>query len=388
MSSWALADLRREHTWDIDVIGLRGFSWPSSAPLRGIDEVAQVLTPFEDSEPGYPVITPRGIDNVTGVLRRRERGYVGPAFRVGGYGRALQPGDLLVPPSDVPALYVNETMTGSVVSSQFLAIRPESVDAYWLWGVLNCRSGRRLRRLLTAGLSGKPEAQAAIRRMRIPTPSSLEQSASAQRLAAIERGMRSQEVEAPTTWWKATDLRRTQWRFALASANPALLQDGEPLGNYCQIMRGRQSRLRENGEHLSTGEMLPLATGMYLAGRRNELAPLLPDSILAQPGDVLAAVIGDRPLAQVVDQPMILSNTTFLLHPYERDSAPAIAKFLNSPTGLARWRFLALDGVAPQMRLSDLREFPVPYGALDEQTDMVAPPGPLDAQLEGILWPS
>jgi hypothetical protein len=138
----------------------------------------------------------------------------------------------------------------------------------------------------------------------------------------------------------------------------------------------------------SSTDMLPLATGMYLAGRRDEAAPVLPNSLIAEPGDVLVAVIGERPLAQVVSQPMLVSDTVYRVRPSERMLAPAIASFLNSAIGLARWRFLALDGTVPQMRLTDLRQFPVAEGALEVQAAEVLPVGPLDAQLESILWPN
>ncbi len=115
---------------------------------------------------------------------------------------------------------------------------------------------------------------------------------------------------------------------------------------------------------------------------------MLPNSVVAEPDDVLVAVIGERPLARVVVDPMLVSDTVYRLRPNERAYGPAIASFLNSATGLARWRFLALDGTVPQMRLSDLRQFPVPAGALEVQTAELLPVGPLDVQLENVLWPS
>ena len=388
MSSWVIADLRNERPWDIDRLVLKAFAWRSSSPLRRLDEITLELPAIESAEPGYPVITPRGIDNVTGVLRRRERKYVGSAFRVGGFGRALRQGDLLVPPSDTPVLLVNEDMLGSMASSQFIALRPDAVDAYWLWGALNSRSGRTLRRLVTSGASGMIDVKAALRCMEIPIPTIGEQRDAAQRLAGIERGLRGQEVEAPTTWWKISDLRGHRWRFALASANPSLLQDGEPLSKYCDVLRGRSYRQREGDSTLDSAYLLPIATGTFLAGRGNELARVAPESIIAQPGDVLVAVIGDRPLAQVVREPMAVSSSVYLLRPHPLHLGPAIATFLNSPVGLARWRFLSLDGIAPFMRMSDLREFPVPAGSLYARGDRAIPPGPLDLQLESILWPS
>ncbi|MBN9632779.1 MAG: hypothetical protein J0I18_19600 [Actinobacteria bacterium] len=285
---------------------------------------------------------------------------------------------------------MNETLIGSLASSQFLAIRPDPlvVDSYWLWGVLNSRSGRALRRLVTAESSGKVEATAAMLRMELPVPSLEDQRVAAYPLAAIEQRLRGQEQEGPTTWWRVTDLRGEQWRFALASANPSLMREGEPLGDYSEIVRGRQSRSREHEPLDPSLGVLPLATGMYLAGKRDEVAPVLPNSLIAEPGDVLVAFIGERPLAQVVSQPMLVSDTVYRIRPHERALAPAIASFLNSAIGLARWRFLALDGTVPQMRLTDLRQFPVPVDALELQAMDVLPAGPLDAQLEGILWPS
>ncbi|GAA4064904.1 hypothetical protein GCM10023065_15610 [Microbacterium laevaniformans] len=390
MSTWVLADLRSKRSWNIGSLGVDAFTWPADAPLRQLGDVAHVLSAVEEVEPEFPVITPQSIDSVTGVLRRRRRGYIGAAFRVGGFGRALHSGDILVPPIDVPALFVNETLIGSLASSQFLAVRadPSLIDSNWLWGALNSRSGRALRRLVTAESSGKLEATAALLRMTLPVPSLEEQRAAAYPLAAIEQRLRGQEQEGPTTWWRAADLRGQQWRFALASANPSLMQDGEPLGDYGEIARGRQSRSRGDEPVDPAAGVLPLATGMYLAGRRDEVAPVLPDSLIAQPGDVLVAVIGERPMAQVVSQPMLVSDTVYRIRPNEWILAPAIASFLNSAIGLARWRFLALDGTVPQMRLSDLRQFPVPTGALDTQAGDVLPMGPLDAQLESILWPS
>ncbi|WP_157535925.1 hypothetical protein [Microbacterium sp. Root166] len=390
MSNWVLTDLRSKRTWDIGSLAIDEFAWPANQPLLQLGEVAHTLSAVEEAEPDFPVITPLSIDSVTGVLRRRQRGYIGAAFRVGGFGRALQPGDVLVPSTNVPALFVNETLTGSLASAQFLAIRPDPsvIDSHWLWGVLNSRSGRSLRRLVTAESSGKLDATAALLRMKIVVPSLDEQRSVAYRLVAVEQRLRGQEQEGPTTWWRVTDLRGQQWRFALASANPSLMQEGEPLSNYCEIVRGRQSRPREDQPMNPSTDMLPLATGMYLAGRRDEAAPVLPNSLIAEPGDVLVAVIGERPLAQVVSQPMLVSDTVYRVRPSERMLAPAIASFLNSAIGLARWRFLALDGTVPQMRLTDLRQFPVAADALEVQAAEVLPVGPLDAQLESILWPN
>lgn len=390
MSTWTLTDLRNRLTWDIGRLAIDAFTWPADALRFQLGEVAHVLSAVEEAEPNFPVITPLSIDNVTGVLRRRRRGYIGAAFRVGGFGRALQPGDLLVPTTDVPALFVNEKLRGSLASSQFLALRPDFsvVDSYWLWGVLNSGSGRSLRRLVTAGTSGRLDAAAALLSMQIPVPTLEDQRSVAHRVAAIEERLREQEYEGPTTWWRAADLRDKEWRFVLASANPSLMLDGEPLGDYCEVARGRQSRPRENGHSNLLVEMLPLATGTHLAGRRDEVAAVLPSSLIAEPGDVLVARIGERPLACVVREPMVVSDTVYRLRPNDRMLAPAIASFLNSATGLARWRFLALDGMVPQMRLIDLRRFPVPAGALDLQATDALPTAPLDIQMESILWPS
>ncbi|BDI22304.1 hypothetical protein [Herbiconiux sp. L3-i23] len=389
MSTWALTDLRSKRTWDIGSLAIDAFSWPVDEPLRRLDEVAYILSAVEEAEPDFPIITPQSIDTVTGVLRRRRRGYIGAAFRVGGFGRALQPGDLLVPPNDVPVLFVNETLAGSLASAQFLAVRPDPsvIDAQWLWGLLNSRSGRSFRRLVTADSSGKRDATAALLRMKIPVPGLTEQRSVAYQLAAIEQSLRGQEQEGPTTWWRVSDLRGQEWRFALASANPSLMQEGDPLGDFCEIVRGRQSRSRDEPLNTSVG-VLPLATGMYLAGRRDEVAPVLPNSLIAEPGDVLVAVIGERPLARVVVDPMLVGDTVYRIRPNERAFAAAIASFLNSAIGLARWRFLALDGTVPQMRLSDLRQFPVPVGALAAQTADIFPVRPLDVQLDSILWPN
>ena len=390
MSIWAPIDLRGTRTWDIESLAIDAFAWPTDAPLRHLGDVAEVLSSSEEAEPDFPVITPQSIDAVTGALRRRKRGYIGPAFRIGGSGGALQFGDLLMPPTDVPLLFVNETLDGSLASAQLLAVRPKSVviDGLWLWGLLNSRSGRSLRRLMTAESSGKLDATAALLRMKIPVPDLDEQQSVARQIAAIEQSLRGQQVEGPTTWWRIAELGAQEWRLALASANPSFLQHGDPLGNFCEILRGRQSRPSDKEPMDRLADVLPLATGMHLAGRRDEVATVLPHSLIAEPGDVLVAAIGERPLARVVSDPMLVSNNVYRLRPNDLTTTAAIASFLNSATGLARWRFLALDGTVPYMRVSDLRLFPVPEGAFEVHCADVLPSGPLDAQLESVLWPT
>lgn len=388
MSSWTVTDLSRWRTWNFDEMMVEAFKWPSREPTRPLSALTVVLFPEEEIDPDFPIITPRGIDDVTGILRRRYRGHVGVGFRVGGFGRALEPGDLLVPAFDAPVLFVNETLVGSLASSQFLAFRPVGVEPLWLWGVLNSSSGQSLRRLLTVNSDGKADSHVALSGMQIPLPDAETQHVAAQVLALVELSLRNQEVEAPTTWSKVTNLRGAQWRFALGAANPALLQEGEPLSSYCSVVRGRLAQRREREWlDLATG-VLPEATGVFLAGRSNALAPVTSKSTVVQPGDVLASVIGERPRARVVDQAMVASSSVFVIRPNDPGTGPAIANYLNSAAGLARWRFLALDGIVPQMSLSDLRAFPIPEEVLVQSTAVLPSPGPLGANLERLLWPS
>src|SRR5690606_19326981 len=57
------------------------------------------------------------------------------------------------------------------------------------------------------------------------------------RLRSLIDASIGEEEEAATSWWRAADLRGKEWRFALATPRPELLEAGVPLETFVRELR-------------------------------------------------------------------------------------------------------------------------------------------------------
>lgn len=388
MSDWTIVDLATQRNWDPDFLNLAAFSWPANWARARLGDTTVQIEPDTDASPGAPVIALTGFDHVTGALKRRSRRYQGLVYQVHERGDSLRPGDVLLPPSDGPVVFVSLDLVGSAVSARYMALRPlNRLPGLWLWAVLNSKSGRTLRRRIARMEESAAGFRVAAHDMQIPVPPLAVMDELLPGLDALQRATREQEEEPQTTWWTTTDLSQIDWHHALATPRPDRILSGVPLSEYCSsIERGRP--IGRDAPTAPAEGMLPVVSGHVLAGRPvKNYFPAERARVVALPGDVLVAAIGERPNARLVERPMVVGETVYLLRLLSPELAPRLVRFLNGTEGLARRRLANRSEFAPKLNLSDLRAMRVPDGALDAPDTSVGLE-PLDRRLEEILWPS
>jgi hypothetical protein len=380
--------LRDARSWDPVVLTAAALEWPGhesrTSPLR---EIATALLADGWVEGDLPVITPGSLDPVGWGVRRRSRKYRGAAFQVRESERGLRPGDVLVPTTpELPLLLVRPDHLGSLVSSAFLALRPGTDLALWIWGVLSSASGRAFRAHLATGTVSRATTKSAMLDLEIPIPPLIKLNAIDERLRVIERSTHREEEEASGTWWRTADLSRGDWSVAFATPDPKALDIGIPLGDLCrEIVRGRHVPLEEYRD--SPGdELLPVTDIAVLGGkpvRRWVAAEQRPT--IAEPGDVFVAAVGARPHAVLATATTAVDRNLFVLRLRDRATGPAIARYLNGQTGYGLRQMLLTGAVIPGIRKDNLARLPVLPEVFDS-TGTTEPLVPLDLQLEHALW--
>lgn len=386
MYTSVIRDLRLEAIWEPARLTAQAFRWPISqheAPVEGM--VVRVF-PNSIADAGAPVITPANLDSTTGGIRRRSRNYQGAVFQV---GRELQPGDVLVPSLGLgPALRISDALRGALVAARFTALRPHDPElSAWIWAVLNCDSGLRLRSHLSTGLGSAVDARNLLDAT-IPIPSSGDLAALTPAIAAIEATTRRDEHEPIETWWSTADLRTLEWRIALATPDPERLESGPPLREYCSaIIRGRNTRPFS----LDSEEpgYLPVLDVSTLGGKppRRWLPVEADNQTVAQPGHLVVAGLGKFAYATVVTRPAVIDRHVFLLQLNDDTLGPAIAGFLNSRDGYALRQIFLRGSTVPSISNSDIGKIPIPHGLLEQFVDNdAAPIFPLSQRLERALW--
>ncbi|MBM4589334.1 hypothetical protein GS507_14160 [Rhodococcus hoagii] len=307
-------------------------------------------------------------------------------FAVRESGGGLQPGDLLVPPHPTaPVVLVSEGHLGSSVASSFAVVRPVSIDTFWLWGVLNSQTGSAFRRLYSAVARVSGSASASLASLKVPLPVDAEVGRIRDALIQMESTTRGEEEEAVETWWRTVDLTSDlEWRIALATPSPELLQDGDPLGDLCaEVRQGRPIR-EEVMEDAS--DSLPFADVGFLGGNRaRRWVPLSSRPIVARRGDILLAAAGIRAQAMVVTEDVAISQHVYVLKLRNPDHGAALVRYLNGQIGHARRQILLTGAAIPTLNKSDLARFPVPAQALAAY-DLTHDLRPLSVRLEQLLW--
>lgn len=387
MFTSAILDLRHQRSWEPGRLTAEAFRWPAadSDPEFPIREIATRLPARSFAEAGSPVVTPSDVDGQSGGVKRRSNRYQGAVYQV---GAELRPGDVVVPRAGLgPALLVSDHLRGALLSARFSAIRPVEPDlGLWLWGVISSESGRRMRANLSQGSAAPKFEPSALLDATVPLPPLQRLYRISNELREIHRSTLIEEDTPVETWWSTTDLRTTEWRIALATPDPSILDAGEPLGDYCgEILRGKASRDLAIEEEAPG--YLPVADISMIGGKppRRWVPEEAGSPRIAEPGDLLVAGLGKLPHAWVADQRVAVDSHVLLLRLRNRDLGPTLARYLRGQDAF-RIRQLLLSGAyIPQLSARDLARIPIPTYALEEPAEP-AISLPLSERLEQVLW--
>lgn len=388
MSASQVIDLRKMPTWGLTEMLASSFHWSSDLPRVPLKDVALRLSPQTYVEAGVPTITPGGIDRQYGGIKRRSTRYQGGGYMVGGESQNLHPGDVLIPKvPGIPGIVVTKRLLGAVFSADFLAYRTvDDSRSIWLWGVLSSTTGHKLRRFL--GSDGTGNLVTLLDDAALPWPPSDLQPALQESLQSLRAQVDEfEEDEAVSTWWSTADLRSEEWLLALASPNPDILNDGEPLSSYAAIIPARpvKNHLVQLTEEAG---LLPVVNGRVLAGEvRPRWAARVPDVTVARPGDVLVAAQGIRANARVCERESIMGIGTYIVRPNDLEMAQRIAAYLNSQRGYAHRQMLLSGNLLGRLNASDLARMPLPEDVLSQES-LRGFLLPIAEQLEVTLWDS
>ncbi|MBB5868579.1 hypothetical protein F4553_001958 [Allocatelliglobosispora scoriae] len=389
MIASTVTSLRDARTWDPVALTAAALSWPGrDTPLVRLRDVTSTLLAESWVERDVPVITPASLDPISGGIRKRSLKYRGAAYQVRDSGTGLRPGDVLVPMlPDLPLLLVGPEHVGSLVSSSFLALRAADEQlGPWIWAVLTSRSGRMFRTHIATGVASRATAKSALLDLEIPLPPLAEMARLRHRLDGVELTTRHEEEEARETWWRIADLSSGDWQIALVSPDPHALNAGVPLGELCrEIARGYSMQPLEY--HVEPGpELLPVTDIAVLGGRpTRRWTPVEPRTVVAEPGDIFVAAVGNRPHAVLATTTSAVDRNLFVLRLRERSAGPALVRYLNGQTGYGLRQVLLTGAYIPNMRKDMLARLPVPPEAL-EHTSSSEPQVSLDVRLEHALW--
>lgn len=392
MIASVVASLSGERSWDPAYLTSSTLQWPGgNSRTATLGELAVPLMPDSWVDRDVPVITPGGLDPVGGGIRRRSQKHRGPVFQVRSSGEhGVRPGDLLVPLApEMPALLVRPDLVGSMASPTFLALRPHNGLGLWLWGVLSSRTGRAARSYLATRAVSRTSSRSALLELQVPLPPAQEDLRLPldEHLARIELHTHRAEEEATETWWRIADLRGIDWQLQLATPTPSVLDDGVPLSDLCaEIVRGRPVP-KEAISSRPAPDLLPVTDISVIGGKpARRWVPLGPNPpIVAHPGDVLVAAVGNRPHAFLVTETTAVDRNLWLLRLRNAEHGPGLVRYLNGETGYGVRQLLLTGAFIPGLRKDNLSGLPVPPEALDNP-ERNEPFVPLDLQLEQALW--
>ncbi|MFD5277524.1 hypothetical protein ACFWIX_08190 [Pseudarthrobacter sp. NPDC058362] len=204
-------------------------------------------------------------------------------------------------------------------------------------------------------------------------------------LAAVESSSRGQEEDAVATWWTTADLRRIDWKIALATPEPERLFDGVALADLAIEIRSGKSFDRNATLTAPADGALPVMTGSALAGRPITRWMIeTPTSSVAEAGDLLVAAVGERANATVAKNRSIIDSGVYRVRLAEPRMAEVAAAFLNGQAGYGLRKIL-LSGVIPRVSLKDLGLIRIPESVLRGDA-WGGPLEPLAEWLERLLW--
>jgi hypothetical protein len=337
------------------------------------DESARVVSPSNVSRAGV-VVSARGSSGDDGAR----------------LGEALRERDVLVPGrGDGPCVFVSPAHA-SLTFSGFIALRPVSIEAVLLWGLLTASRGAAMRVRLHSG--------AIVSRLRVTDLLGCEVSTLSardpllQRLAQILPHQPVQLATAPVreSVWGIRELRGgANWSAVLARLGNEHLR--YRLGDFVDMSAGREptqySSVPKDG-------LLPVADGRWAGGGSPTRWVAPGGSTRVSPGTIIVSRIGMR--ARVCDEEMCLSRTVLAAEPRAdgrtSDRSPLahqLAGYLNSEAGrsVARQFFSVVSGM---LRLSPrlLRDLPLPDPDTLREFEAISPDQSIARRLEALLWPA
>lgn len=361
-------------------------TWRGARSFVKVETLASLIGRAAPAPEELPVVTPAGIDRITGRVLRTRRGYTGVVRRLGNDPEDLSIGDVLVPASGVgPAVLLASAHEGLAFSGSFHALHPKEPWAgIWLWACLSARSGERARKaaVMSAGGSLGRLTAAALLEMRVPSPDdalglldSLDQLATA--TAVVDR------AESATSWWRISELPADgRWHPQALMRDPNLLERGVPLSALADVQMGR--RPKPSHEAPRPG-LLPVRQGKSIDGRAVSAwaAPgTAPD---VSPGDVLVAEIGLRGRAVLADARALAGPGIIRIRPFDPKLSDGIAAYFRSEAAQAVRQQLVAAAVIPRLSLAVIRRFPVELKPTHPQESSEFQMS-LAERLEQMLW--
>lgn len=382
-------DLRGRSSWHPGALFAEAFSWPCDYPSVRLGDIASMFLPHVASIDDALVVTPAGLDPRTGGIRQRSNRHLGDVYQVGQGESGVRPGDLLVPPSATqPVLYVTEELVGSFVARAFTVLRVPEIGP-WIWGVLNSASGKRPRAMSSAGPTGPASSRVRVLDLHVPVPPRSAMEAVKPQLHSLIDASVGEEGEAATSWWRTAHLRETEWRFALATPRPELLEAGVPLETLVREIRVGSHSVRSMYQPRSAPGVLPVADMAWLrTGRVRSWCPTATDQTVAvtNEADVLIAVYGEAALARRVPAGFVIDSTIYALSLEDPTLGAGLARYLNSRTGKGA-RALRLTGsTAPRLSARDVRGLNVTEQIYEFDAEDRGIDAPLEERLETLLW--
>jgi hypothetical protein len=141
MSTYQTLRLPAGNSWDpASLLALSPEAiWRDATSFVKLDALASLIGKAAPTPDDLPVVTPAGIDYITGHVRRTRRGYTSVVRRLGDNPEDLNIGDVLVPAFGAgPAVLLAAAHYGLAFASSFHALRPmEPWAGIWLWACLS-----------------------------------------------------------------------------------------------------------------------------------------------------------------------------------------------------------------------------------------------------------
>src|SRR5262249_4731202 len=150
-------------------------------------------------------------------------------------------------------------------------------------------------------------------------------------LVGIEAQTHRPEEEASGTWWRTVDLKNTDWNLALAAPDLEVFNTGVPLKKLCrEIIRGRLA-LREAVRDKPTDGFIAVTDIGVIGGKpvHRWVSLTLANQIIATPGDVFVAAVGNRPHAALAKEDSAVDRNLFLLRLHDPSHAVGLVQYLN-----------------------------------------------------------
>jgi hypothetical protein len=174
-------------------------------------------------------------------------------------------------------------------------------------------------------------------------------------VAAMANSELSSELERATHYEYRSIVPGSKWTLQPAIAN-SRLEDGELLADLVtEIVPGKF----RGGEER---ELMPVATARWVRG---DGPSVFGDgdakgSVIAEPGNLVTPSLGDVSFSRIVEEPMLVHSTCFVIRLKENVSSSYVNNFLNSLEATRQRRLRAQDGAFIRtFRAGDLRNMRV-----------------------------